>query len=153
MCRCRLGWILIFLVMFLTEKKKKTHRWISDPQIIYNEALCDNIILGSHFALTRQFQLRWWRNGKAASVCYYLQFPWENWKRGRGENPEGSSNSHIGTLFLFSVQGKIIYCFLCCETVLLWYIHLYSVVSTKCYLNRKSYFRNTRINCKDLQSL
>ena len=52
-------------------------------------ALCDNIISGSHFALTKQLQLRWWRNRKAASLCYYLKFSWENWKHGRGEKPGG----------------------------------------------------------------
>ena len=81
--------------------RKKNHRRISDPQIIYDEALCDNIISGSHFALTKQLQLRWWRNRKAASVCYYLQFPWENWKHGRREKPGGLKYFPYWYLFSF----------------------------------------------------
>ena len=41
------------------------------------------------FHITMQLQLRWWRNRKAASGCYQLQFPWENWKHGRGEKLGG----------------------------------------------------------------
>ena len=55
---------------------------------------------------------------------------------GEEKNPENSSISHIGTLFLFSVRDKIIYCFLCWETVLLWYVHLYPGVFTNYYWNQ-----------------
>ena len=88
--------------MFL-RKKQTNQRRISDPQIIYDGALCDNIISGSHYALTKQLQLRWWRNRKAASVCYYLQFPWENWKHGRGEKPGGLK--HFTYWYLVSFLG------------------------------------------------
>ena len=86
--------------MFLTEKKTN-QRWISDQQIIYDGVLCDNIISGSHFALTKQIQLRWRRNSKAASLCYYLQFPWENWKHGRKEKPGGLKHSTYWYLISF----------------------------------------------------
>ena len=72
---------------------------------------------------------------------------------GEEKNPENSSISHIGTLFLFSVRDKIIYCFLCWETVLLWYVHLYPGVFTNYYWNQESYFGNIRMNCKGVQSL
>ena len=84
----------------LFHRKKTNQRRILDPQIIYDGALCDNIISGSHFALAKQLQRRWWRNRKAASVCYYLQFPWENWKHGRGEKPGGLK--HFTYWYLFS---------------------------------------------------
>ena len=87
----------------LSHRKKTSQRRISDPQIIYDGALCDIIISGSHFALTKQLQLRWWRNRKAASVCYYLQFPWENWKHGRGEKPGGLK--HFTNWYLFSLPS------------------------------------------------
>ena len=70
-------------------KRKKKQRRISDPEIIYDGAPCDSIISRRHFALTKQLQLRWWRNRKAASVCCYLQFPLKNWNYGRGEKPGG----------------------------------------------------------------
>ena len=73
----------------VSHRKKITQQNISDPQIIYDGALCDNMTPGSHFALTKQVKLTWWRNRKASSVCSYLQFPWENWKHGRGEKPGG----------------------------------------------------------------
>ena len=88
------------MAIFLTEKKTN-HRRISDPQIIYDGALCDNIISGSHFALTKQLQLRWWRNRKAASVCYYLQFPWENWRHRRKEKPGGLKHFTYWYLIFF----------------------------------------------------
>ena len=141
----------------LSHRKKKKPEAISDPQIIYDGALCDNIISGSHFALTKQLQLRWCRNRKAASVCHLLLLlfiPHEKiGNMGEEKNSEDPSISRIGTFFLFSVRRKTIYCFLCWETVLLWYIRLYSGVSTKCYLNQWYYFGNIRINCKGPQSL
>ena len=84
----------------LFHRKKTNQRRILDPQIIYDGALCDNVISGSHFGLAKQLQRRWWRNRKAASVCYYLQFPWENWKHGRGEKPGGLK--HFTYWYLFS---------------------------------------------------
>ena len=102
------------MAIFLTEKKTN-HRRISDPQIIYDGALCDNIISGSHFALTLAAPMMK-KNRKAASLCYYLQF---HEKIGS----MGEEKYHIGTFFLFLVRGKIIYCFLCWETVLLRYIN------------------------------
>ena len=96
-CKCRLHWILTFLVMFCIQNKKKQRR-ISDPQIIYDGALCGNIMSGSHFVLTKQLQLRWWMNRRAVSICYYFTY----W-------------------YLLSFLGarNIIYCFLCWETVVL----------------------------------
>ena len=82
-------WLNFNLFGYVSHRKKTNQRGILDLQIIYDEALCDNIISGSHFALTKQLQLRWWRNRKAASVCCYLQFPWKNWNHGRGEKPGG----------------------------------------------------------------
>ena len=61
---------------------------------------CDNIISGSHFVLAKQLQLRWRKNRKAASLWYYLQFPWENGKHGRGEKSGGLK--HFRYLYLFS---------------------------------------------------
>ena len=43
----------------VSHRKQTNQRKISDPQIIYDGALCDN---GSHFLLTKQLHLRWWRN-------------------------------------------------------------------------------------------
>ena len=85
------------------QRKNTHHRQISDPQIIYDGALCGNVISGSHFPLAKQLQLRWRRNRKAASVCYHLQFPWENWKHGRGEKSRGLQ--HITYWYLISFLG------------------------------------------------
>ena len=90
---------MTFLVMFLTEKKTNQRR-ISDLQIIYDGALCDNISR-SHFALTKELQHRRWRNRKTTSVCYYLQFP--NWKHDRGEKPRGLK--HFTYWYLVSLLG------------------------------------------------
>ena len=75
------------------------------PQIIYDGALCDNIISGSHFALTLAAPMMK-KNRKAASLCYYLQFHEKIGSMGEEKNPEDSSISHIGTFFLFLVRGK-----------------------------------------------
>ena len=94
---------LSFYLFGNVSHRKKVQRWISDPQIIYDEALCDNIISRSHFALTKQLQLRRWRNRKAASVWYYLQFPWKNWNHGRVEKPGGLK--HFTYWYLISFLG------------------------------------------------
>ena len=140
------------MAIFLTEKKTN-HRRISDPQIIYDGALCDNIISGSHFTLQCSSNLD--DEGIVKLPLHAISFSSHEKIGSMGEekNSEDSSISHIGTLFLFSMRGKIIYCFLCWETVLLRYTHLYSDVSAKCYLNQKSYFGSIRINCKGVQSL
>ena len=52
--------------------QKTNQRWIVDPKIIYDGALC---VSGSHFVLTKQLQLKLWKNRRAASACYYIQFP------------------------------------------------------------------------------
>ena len=112
------GWLLLFdveyvkvdLVKFYSfwkcflQRKNTCHRQISDPKIIYDGALCGNVISGSHFPLAKELQLRWRRNRKAASVCYHLQFPWENWKHGRGENPGGLQ--HITYWYLIYFLGE-----------------------------------------------
>ena len=81
-------WLSFYLFGNVSHRKKVQKR-ISDPQIIYEEAFCDNITSRIHFALTKQLQLRRWRNRKAASACYYLQFPGENWNHGRVEKSGG----------------------------------------------------------------
>ena len=138
--------------MFLTEKKKH-HRQISDLQIIYDGALCDNVISRSHYALAKQLQRRWRRNRKAASVCYSLQFPWENWKHGRGKLVGGLQ--HITYWYLISFLGarenSLLLSLLKNGSCLI--DPLYSGVCTKRYLNKRSYFGNFRINCNGVQSL
>ena len=68
------------------------------------------------------------------------------------KDPENSSISHTGTFFSFLGERSIIFCFLCSETVVLWWKHLYSSVSADCYLNQYPYFENIQINCKGVQS-
>ena len=70
----------------------------------------------------------------------------------KDKDPENWSISHAGTFFPFLGARSIIFCFLCWETVVLWWNHLYSGVSTDCYLNQYPYFGNIEINCKGVQS-
>ena len=122
------------LVKFnLSHRKKTNQRWILDPQLIYDGALCDNTTSGSHFALTKQLQFRWWRNRKVDSVCYYLQFPSENRKHGREGKPEGIK--HFTYTYLFPFLGKIIYYFLCWKTVLLWSICILAFLQSVIWIN------------------
>ena len=84
--------------MVCTENKQ---RRISDSQIIYDGALCDN---GSHFVLTKQLQLRWWRNRRAASVCIF-SFHDKIGIMEEDKDQENSSISYTGTFLVFSVRG------------------------------------------------
>ena len=104
---------LVIVLFFLTLNMKMS-TWLNfnlfgnvprrkKTQINYDRALCDNIISGSHFALIMQLQFNWWRNRKAASVCFCLQFPWENWKPGRGEKLQGLK--HFTCWYLISFLG------------------------------------------------
>ena len=102
-------WLNFSIFGNVSRRKKTNHRRISDPQVSSNlddegivKLLLYAIVSSSH--------------EKIGSM-------------GEEKTPEDSSISHISTLFLFSGRGKIIYCFLCWETVLLWY-HLYPGVST-----------------------
>ena len=54
-----LALVLFFLTFFgnVSHTKKQT-KDVLDAQIIYDGALCNNIILGSYFALTKQLQIR-----------------------------------------------------------------------------------------------
>ena len=60
-------------------RKQKSQRRISDPRIIYDGALCDNIMSGSHFVLTKQLQLRWSMNRRAVSVFSASMTKLEAW--------------------------------------------------------------------------
>ena len=82
-------------------RKQTNLRRISGSQIIYDGALCDN---ESYFVLTKQLQLRWWRNRRAASVCIF-SFHDKIGIMEEDKDQENSSISYIGTFFLFSVQG------------------------------------------------
>ena len=98
--------------------------------MIYDGVLCDNIISESHFTLQCSSNLD--DEGIVKLFCMLLaSVPMRKLEAWERRNSEDSSISHIGTLFLFSKRGKIIYCFLCWEMVLLRYTHLYSGVSAK----------------------
>ena len=132
-------------------RKKTNQRWIYDPHIIYDGALCDSIMSGSHYVLTEQLQLRWYWNQRPAFVCYCLQFPCWNWKHGGGQTSRGLKHFIFWYFFSFLKARNIIYCFLCWQTVVLGEIHLYADVCTKFYLNKYFYFGNIRINCTNTQ--
>ena len=55
------------------DRKQTNQRRISDPQIMYDGALCDNIMLEIHFVLTKQLQLRCWRNRRTASIVSMIK--------------------------------------------------------------------------------
>ena len=92
-------------------RKQKSQRRISDSQIIYNGALCDSIMSGTNFVLTKQLQRRRWMNRRAASVCYDFQFPWWNWKHGGEWRPRGLKHFTYWYLLSFLGTMNIIYCF------------------------------------------
>ena len=83
-------------------RKQTNQRRISDPQIIYDGALYDN---GSHFVLTKQLQLRWWRNRILPLYAVIFSFHDKIGCMGEETDLEESSISHTGTFFLFSLQG------------------------------------------------
>ena len=122
------GWLLLFLwksiqqvvtgihlfrvklkLIFLT-KKKTNQGWIWDQQIIYDGALCGNIISESHFALHWQSSSNLDDEGIVKLPLYAIIFSSVDkiGSMGGEKNPEDSSISHIGTFFLFSVRGKIV---------------------------------------------
>ena len=70
----------------------------------------------------------------------------ESWRRTKSKRTQAF---HI---LVPSISLYISFCFVCSETVVLWWIHLYSGVSTNCYLNQYPYFGNIQITCKSVQS-
>ena len=83
-------------------KKKQTRGHRATDHLQWSSLWQYNI--GSNFALTKQLQLRWWRNRKAASVCYYLQFPWKKWKHERGEKPVRFKHFTLIPFFFLSAR-------------------------------------------------
>ena len=89
--------------MLCTENKQTRGR--SQTHKSSNEALCDNVMLGIQCILRKQFQRRWCRNRRPASVCYLLSsVSMTKLELLEGQRPRGSI-LHTGTLFLFLVRG------------------------------------------------
>ena len=108
----------IFLVMLCTENKQ-TRGGFQTPHHLLCIFLRQCNVRKS-LRMRKQLQLRWWRNRRPASVCYYLRSPWQNWKHWGGQRPRGLQHSHTGVFSLFFSARNMIYCFLCWETVVLW---------------------------------
>ena len=121
-------------------RKQKSQRRISDPQIIYDGALCDNIMSGSHFVLTKELQLRWCVNRRSPSVCYYFQFPWWNWKHGGGQRRRGLYRCEEYNLLLPLLRN----CSSLIDPFVFWRFHK--------VLFESILLRWIQINCKGIQS-
>ena len=100
--------------------KQTNQRRIADPHIIYDEALCGNIMSGSHYIPWKQHQYKWCRNRRPASVFCYLQFPWQNWKHCGRQRHRWLRHFSYWYLLSFFGARNITYCLLCWETVALW---------------------------------
>ena len=129
-------------------RKPANQRRISDPQIIYNGALCD---IRGHFVLTSSSNLG--DRGMVELPLHAIIFSFYDkiGSMNESKNQENSSISHTGN-FSFLGARSIIFCFFCWESVVLWYIHLHSGVSTKFYLNQYPYLGNIQLICKGVRS-
>ena len=87
-------------------RNETNQRRISDLRIIYDGALCEDIVPGSHYVLTKHLQVRWSRNRRAS--LYSIVFSFHD-KIGNMEEYKDPGNSGIphttGTFFLFSLRG------------------------------------------------
>ena len=99
----------------VSHRKQTNQRRISDPKIIYDGALSDNIMSRSHFVFTKQLQLRWCRNLRGAFVSNIFSSNDNSGRMGEEKDPKDWNISLTGT-FSFLGERNIIYCFLCWET-------------------------------------
>ena len=136
-------WLNFNLFGNVSHTKQTNQSRILDPKIIYYVALCDNKMSWYHFLLTKQPQLRWWRNSRYCLsrmlISSVSMIKLKKWGKRKSRRTLHTGTLHTGYQhftywYLLSFLGarNVIYCFLCWETVVFWYIHFYSGVSTKC---------------------
>ena len=132
-------------------RKQTNQRWISDSQIIYDGALCDNIMSGGHFIMIKSSNL----HGEGIvelplhAIIFSIHDKLKGWRRTKTPMTQ---EFHILVPSFFSRCEEYNLLLALLRNCCFWWINLYSSVSTKCYLNQYPYFGNNRISCKDVQS-
>ena len=87
-------------------KNQKNQRWISDPHIIYDGALCDNIISGGHYLLTSNSNL---------DDVGVIDLPLFSFHDKRGQKRRGLKHFTYCYLLSFLGASNIIHC--CCSLI------------------------------------